>query len=673
MIRKIALSMVAVCAVFAAEQKAVSLDEIQEDIQQLAKTATDTRKNVTYLPHIMSVFENKELSQAGVQTLKDALVMVAGVEMATDSLGMYNPVFRGSNPYAFGQSKLIIDGLEVNDLYLDGYTPYLSMPIELIKRIEIVRGPGAFAVGHNSYAGSIVVTTYQEQVDRPQFSSQLFVGGGSYSQKRGGASYSYQKGDLSFYIDAYALKDEQKLKYGNDILNTGAFGAGNVHLTQSGYAPTQTDTKSLYFSLNDKNVYLKFRALTYKHGAAGGISYALTHDGDYYELPRYTLESGIKYQIGTADAELKAAVLEDHFILEGITAPAGIVLGGVTYPNGFYRYIEAKLRSYTVENVFKQQIYGGNATYGIKAKWDTVVDQGTITTNRTTGTGIVDYSSTLPFFNENGFISTATAYMDYDYELTKKLSANIAISAEKRIRLIAIVEPRFSLVYSISDADRLKFFLSKAHRNPSWQEMYIMNNQSRIGNLDLRPEVVYAYEMQYIRQFSPANTLSIDAFYLRNYDQINKLNANKYQNDGKSVIQGVETEWKGQLDDATFYLAHTYQWGTDCEGRRLANTANHTLKSHIIYNLSSSLWLSPAIRYSGEKTREAGDSREPLKAYFATDLSLGYKFKKLQSEIQLSAKNIFNQTIKYPSERSTYTDDYPTEGRSAYLTFRSKF
>ena len=135
-----------------------------------------------------------------------------------------------------------------------------------------------------------------------------------------------------------------------------------------------------------------------------------------------------------------------------------------------------------------------------------------------------------------------------------------------------------------------------------------MNNQSRIGNTELRPEVVYAYETQYIHQFSQNNVFSFDLFYLQNYDQINKLNGNKYQNVGKSKIIGCETEWRAKTDSLTFYVGHTYQWGEDAEGRRLANTANHTLKTHAVYNFDNGAWSSAAWRYSGSKIRENGDT-----------------------------------------------------------------
>lgn len=62
-----------------------------------------------------------------------------------------------------------------------------------------------------------------------------------------------------------------------------------------------------------------------------------------------------------------------------------------------------------------------------------------------------------------------------------------------------------------------------------------------------------------------------------------------------------------------------------------------------------------------------------MQAYHIVDLSVGQKIKKINGEIQITAKNIFDSTVKYPSEPRTYKDDYPSEGRAFYLTFRSSF
>jgi iron complex outermembrane receptor protein len=111
-------------------------NNLTDDINSIAQSAKDQRANIDYLPYVMSVFDGEELSRAGASSLKEALSLVAGVNIASDNLSLFNPVFRGSNPVAYGQSKLIVDGVEVNDLFFDGYTAYLSMPIDMIKRIE---------------------------------------------------------------------------------------------------------------------------------------------------------------------------------------------------------------------------------------------------------------------------------------------------------------------------------------------------------------------------------------------------------------------------------------------------------------------------------------------------------------------------------------------------------
>ena len=83
MVKKILISSL---ASFALAEQGMVLADIKTDLADIGKAATQTRKNITYLPYIMSVFENKELREVGATTLKEALELVAGVEMSTDSL-----------------------------------------------------------------------------------------------------------------------------------------------------------------------------------------------------------------------------------------------------------------------------------------------------------------------------------------------------------------------------------------------------------------------------------------------------------------------------------------------------------------------------------------------------------------------------------------------------------
>ena len=138
------------------------LSSISNDMEHFNEVATVTKENESYQPYIISVFQGKELEKLGISNLKEALELVPGVDMATDNFNNQTPIFRGSNSLAYGQTKLFIDDVLVNNLFFDAYSEYLGMPVEMIKRIEVVRGPGSKTDGINAYAGSIKVITYAE-------------------------------------------------------------------------------------------------------------------------------------------------------------------------------------------------------------------------------------------------------------------------------------------------------------------------------------------------------------------------------------------------------------------------------------------------------------------------------------------------------------------------------
>jgi len=62
------------------------LASISTDIQHYTEVATVTKQNEAYQPYIISVFQGQELEKLGVANLKEALLLVPGVDMATDNV-----------------------------------------------------------------------------------------------------------------------------------------------------------------------------------------------------------------------------------------------------------------------------------------------------------------------------------------------------------------------------------------------------------------------------------------------------------------------------------------------------------------------------------------------------------------------------------------------------------
>ncbi len=347
------------------ETSSTALQELTQELNEITQTATEQRVNIDYLPYIMSVFEGDELSHAGATSLKDALSLVAGVSIASDNLSLFNPIFRGSNPEAHGQTKLIIDGIETNELLFDSHTSYLAMPIELIKRMEVVRGPGSYSDGHWGYAGSVIITTYKKEEIPNGQSGRWFASSGSYGTRKAGGSYSLLKNDFSLGADVYTIHDNLALNYGKDALSNGYFGANNVQLSRSGSAPLGTDTTVISATIAKGSLFVDGRFSLYRHGGGGGITYALASDGDHYTLNQGSFHLGTHYTLGNFSGTIQGSMTDDRFGNYGLTRPAGLVLAGVTYPDGFYSVNEVLVRTYGISNTLS-----GNLFWGERDVWD---------------------------------------------------------------------------------------------------------------------------------------------------------------------------------------------------------------------------------------------------------------------------------------------------------------
>ena len=194
---------------------------ITQELEHFTQAATATKANEPYQPYIITVLEGKRLESLGISTLGEALELIPGVDIATDLLDMKTPVFRGSNPFAFGQVKLLIDGMLANNTFFDSFANYLYMPIETIKRIEVVRGPGSRTDGINAYAGSIQIITYAEEIGQPV--NRVFAKTGSHDLRVGGFSSSFSEGKLRVHTEGYYHKDNKRLFAGPDTAATGIY------------------------------------------------------------------------------------------------------------------------------------------------------------------------------------------------------------------------------------------------------------------------------------------------------------------------------------------------------------------------------------------------------------------------------------------------------------------
>jgi len=657
------------------------VSSIFTDMKQFDKIATKTKQNEHYQPYIISVLHSKELEKLGISNLKEALTLVPGIDMATDNFNNQTPIFRGSNPFAYGQSKLLIDGVVVNNLFFDAYSEYLSMPIEMIKRIEIIRGPGSKVDGINAYAGSINVITYAEDFKGFESNDKLVFKYGSYDYRMGGFVKNFRTKEFTTHIDFYYQKDNKKISSGPDGLSQGSLGAANIGLSQSGKAPLWLNEYSLGLNVKYKDFTFKARILKHKQGSAYGINLALPQDSDRLKLPSYYAELGYAKKINDFNIDIKAGLQYGAFDSKAKLTPDGINLGGVVFLDGVYGEHYAKQRVLYQSSFVK---YGGvenhQITLGYRVTQEKTIAMTSKLSNRATGdAALVDYTDTLPFFDKDAHRNVVALSLQDEYDVNDKLSFLYGVNYESTSYKDAGFEPRVSLVYYKDFKNIFKAIYSCSHRNPSWQEMFTQNNRARVGSTDLKPEKITSYELAYIRNFTNESYLQSDVFYLVNKNQIyNSASDPVYRNSAKTDIYGVELEYKGHIfANDEVYANYTYLDGrhsTDGgEKYNLPNVSHHLAKGYYIYSFSSTLSLGSTLKYVSSKDREKGDTRSKVKAYTTVDTSLNYKNRHYNYTVNMSLKNIFDTDVRYPSPQNTYVDDYAQVRRTFLLTLRKSF
>lgn len=179
-------------------------DVFDMDLEQLMKvkvsTASIKERPLREQAGIVSVLTEDEIRSLGVDHLMDLLDQVPGYSVANDTYGGIGLQFRGLWAHE-GKSLLIIDGIPMNEpLY--GTAPLaFRIPTEIIRQVEIIRGPGSARYGGNAELTVIRVTTKGSEMKGGFLSNTLTYDSGKIADSHS-LGYGDQKGNWRYGINA---------------------------------------------------------------------------------------------------------------------------------------------------------------------------------------------------------------------------------------------------------------------------------------------------------------------------------------------------------------------------------------------------------------------------------------------------------------------------------------
>ena len=156
-----------------AQETELKTDSLKEVVVTSSRIDLPFKEN----SRTIQIVTAEDIKKLGITNVADALQQLAGIDVRRQGVnGMQADLYiRGGG---FDQTLLLIDGIKVDDPQTGHHTMNLALPIEVIKRIEVIKGPAARIFGQNAFTGAVNIVTK----DVEQNSLIAKVQGGSFGQ-----------------------------------------------------------------------------------------------------------------------------------------------------------------------------------------------------------------------------------------------------------------------------------------------------------------------------------------------------------------------------------------------------------------------------------------------------------------------------------------------------------
>ena len=177
---KIKITAIIAVLFFASEAKA-QVDSVKRDtLKEVVITSTRIDLPFKENSRTIDIISSEAIKNSAATNVADLLQQVAGVDIrrrgtAGSQADLY---IRGGG---FDQTLLLIDGIKMDDAQTGHHTLNAALPIEVIERIEIIKGPAARVFGQNAFTGAINIVTKKKLEN----TASVNVEAGSFGQLNG--------------------------------------------------------------------------------------------------------------------------------------------------------------------------------------------------------------------------------------------------------------------------------------------------------------------------------------------------------------------------------------------------------------------------------------------------------------------------------------------------------
>ena len=639
---------------------------LEMDLEQLLQipvyAASKHKQSIREAPSSVTIIRSDEIRRFGYRSLGELLRAVPGfyVSQNRGSTGFVGT--RGVNrttDYG-GRFLFQVDGHRLTEPVYGTLPNQQDFPLDLdlIERVEIVRGPGSSLHGSNAFFGIInVVTRKGKDMD--------------------GVEVALSTGSLS--------TNTARLSYGTET-ETG------LEVLLSG---------SLYGSSGNNNLYFS----EFDNPAGGTDGHARNIDADHAgNLFGRVAYQGLSLTLGHADREkqIPSGRFNAIFADPGVTNWEKRTYASAEYSKTLDSNWELLARGsfdrYFYEgNIPMQSQLGETVDYrtDIDARWlraELQASRAFAERHRLSVGGeyntLYDLNAHL-FYEAQGYflgdryqtdvqVASYGLYLQDEFRITDRLLLNAGIRLDDYDSFGETINPRLGLIYSPWEKSTFKLLYGRAFRAPVLSEMfYQMPQDNRNINPFLDPEKITTYEVIW-EQLVAAWLQTSLSVYRNEISDIIEFSPNAdtiqtyyYVNMGEATVQGVEATLElGTGQGVRGRVSYAY---ADVEvgdnGLAADNSPQHLLKGAMLVPLGSDRYTAAlevqyvSSRYD-KRGEEAGD-------YWIANINLFAQPLGDNLDLSLGIYNLFDE--KYFDPAASLPFQTEQDGRTARLKLTYRF
>ncbi|NUO07582.1 MAG: TonB-dependent receptor [Candidatus Brocadia sp.] len=646
--------------------------------------ATRLETPVNKAPSIVTVITDEEIKSLGYRTFVEILRTVPGFEILKEAgTGVVEPAVRGIA--SASKVKVMLNGHTVNTTATgSAFGRFDDFPVENIKKLEIIRGPGSAMYGENAFSAVInIITKDAADIDGVRISS----GYGSFDTYEENVVFGERVGKvevsgMAHYrqttgFDGEVESDFQTI-FDSYFGSNASLAPGRVHDGRQEY---DLNLKIAYEGLwlqgwySNKNrdpfiggnLALNNESNIENNYVFGEIGYKKTFE------ERFTLRPRIYYDQFDSNSYFEA-------LPEGTVLPADTDGNGVpefaVFPDGVINVVKGIERVAGTEIPFDYQVFDGNTlTLGFEYR---LINQSNnyFLSNMDPVTGaplpsVQDFSDSAPFL-EDATRRIMSVYFQNVWDITDTLNLTVGVRYDQYSDFGDATSPRAGLTWIFMKDASVKFLYGKAFRAPSFYEMF----RGGSGNKDLDPETIMTYEVELSYKFNKHVTSRVSYFY-NNIDDLIFLKRGQdtpvYENLTDAHVQGVEMETRVDIiKDNYVFMNYTFQNPEDNHGNDMPFVAQHHGNFGVNVHYPKYINTNLSAFVSGTRSRVDDDTRDNLPAYALLNLSvIGKEFFKTL-EIQGTVFNMLDKDYSDPGA-IFIPKDLPRPGRTYFVGLSYQF